>query len=193
MRAAAIGFRVHSGWAALVAVSGSREAPELLIRRRIEIADAAISGSKQPFHYAKELGLSKAQGHLDRCAESSRALARAALEKAIADLSGFKVSGCAVLLSSGRAAVSLEATLGSHAAIHTAEGMFFREAIASAVEGCKLRCVRIKEKDLLVMAAEAVETMEGLGKSIGPPWRQDEKYAALGAWVGIHCLNRAQR
>jgi hypothetical protein len=189
MPLAGIGFRVRSGWAALVAVAGTPLAPKVLLRRRIEIADRSIPGSWQPFHHAKELELAKAQAYLDRCATVSFALARSALERAIADLRGYKVAGCSILLSSGRAASSLEATLASHAAIHTAEGDFFRDAIARAAESCKVGCSRIKEKELLNTAASTfcigdVEArMKVLAKSLGPPWRQDEKFAAIGAWL----------
>ncbi len=191
MPPAAIGFRVHSGWAALVIVAGSPGSPDVLRRRRLEIADRAIPGSKQPFHYAKELGLEKAQAYLDKCAEASDALARCGLEKAMADLRGFKVEACSIVMSSGRPALSLEATLASHAAIHTAEGDFFRDAIARAAESSKLRCTRVKEKELLSTAAAAFSMgdlearLQALAKSLGPPWRQDEKYAALAAWLAL--------
>src|ERR1700680_4913840 len=75
---AAIGFRVHSGWAAVVAVAGSPLSPVVLDRRRIEIADRSIHGSVQPYHAAKELGMSKAESFLKRCSESSQALAQRA-------------------------------------------------------------------------------------------------------------------
>ena len=43
----ALGFRAHSGGAALVAVAGTIDAPQILERRRIVIADC-----KQPYHAA---------------------------------------------------------------------------------------------------------------------------------------------
>ena len=36
---AALGLRAHSGWAALVAVGGGPASPQVLDRRRIEMAD----------------------------------------------------------------------------------------------------------------------------------------------------------
>ncbi len=184
-----MGFRVHSGWAALVTVAGRPESPKVLQRRRIQIADRGIPGSSQPFHHAKELGIGEAQAYLDECKDLSRGLASAALKKAIGDLRDHQVFACSVLLSSGRVTAGLEATLASHAAIHTAEGNFFRDSIVSAVEASKLRCEKIKEKALLETAAAAFHIddldarMRALGKLIGPPWRQDEKFAALAAWL----------
>lgn len=192
---AAIGFRSHSGWAALVVVAGSPVAPAILDRRRIEIADRTIRGSVQPYHAAAELGLPKAAAFLERCADSSRALALSALRNVIDDprLDGHQVIGCGILLSSGRPAASLEATLASHAAIHTAEGEFFREALIDASQRCRLPCKGVREKELFEMAApafgltadEVQRRVNALGKTIGPPWRQDQKYAALAGWLAL--------
>jgi len=175
----------------MVMVAGSPGSPDILRRRRIEIAERAIPGSKQPFHHAKELGIGKAQAYLDECSEASDALARSALEKAIGEMREFKIASCSILMSSGRPAVNLEAILASHAAIHSAEGDFFREAVAHAAKSCKLRCEKLKEKELLAIAkaafrmADLEERLNAMGKSIGPPWTQDEKYAALAGWLAL--------
>ena len=181
-----LGFRVHSGWAAAVAVAGSPLSPVVLDRRRIELADRSIQGSVQPYHAAKELGMQKAESFLKRCAESSGALAK----KAIDDFrSHHQVAGCGILLSSGRLPATLEGTLASHAAIHTAEGEFFREAIKHACEQCGLSCRGVREKELLALAATKFGAFQlrlnELGKTLGPPWRQDEKYAALVGWLAL--------
>jgi hypothetical protein len=194
MTPAAIGLRVHSGWAALVVVSGSPRSPSVLDRRRIEIADRAIPGSVQPYHAARELGLNKAESFLKRCADSSCSLARAALEKAIDDLSAsHQVIGCGLLLGSGRPMTTLEATLASHPAIHTAEGEFFREALIQATRECGLSSKGVREKELYKVAAARFGLPSGdlehrvndLGKTLGPPWTQDQKCAALAGWLAM--------
>src|SRR5262245_31200754 len=55
----ALGFRSHSGWAVLIAVSGTLDSPRILERRRIVIADVELSGSRQPYHAAAELPYSR--------------------------------------------------------------------------------------------------------------------------------------
>jgi hypothetical protein len=184
---AAMGFRVHSGWAALVVVSGSPGAPAVLDRRRIEIADRSIRGSVQPYHRAAELGLSKAKAFLDRCAKASRAMAKAALLEAIRDM---PVECCAMLLSSGRPGGSLESILASHAAIHTAEGDFFRDAIVSAAAACKLPCRKIREKALLALGETTFQMDVGqqtyeMRKMLRAPWTQDQKFAAIAGWIAL--------
>ncbi len=192
---AAIGFRAHSGWAALVAVAGSTGSPEVIARRRIEIADAAIPGSKQPFHAAEPLPFKDAEKFLKRCADSTQRLAREALQAAIDGLRDkrYEAAGCGIILGSGRALPELRAILASHALIHTAEGEFYRNALVEAGEHCGLPVFGVKERELYERASAQLHTpvdklqqrVAELGRSIGPPWTQDQKYAALVAWMAL--------
>jgi hypothetical protein len=193
MQRAALGFRVHSGWAALVTVAGSP--PVVIDRRRVEIADPAIAGSVQPFHAAEELAPAQAERLIQRCRESTQGLARGALRAAVDRLrqAGHEVVGCGVLLGSGRPLPSLPQILASHALIHTAEGEFFRDAVVDAGCHCGLAITGVKERDLLVRASadlhasveELQRRLAELGRAIGPPWQQDQKQAALVAWLAL--------
>jgi hypothetical protein len=187
MRKAAIGFRVHSGWAALVAVAGSLESPEVIARRRIEIADPGIRGSKQPFHAAEPLEFPDAKAFIHRCEESTRKLTGDALKAAIDGLRDrrFETAGCGIILGSGRTLPPLEAILKSHALIHTAEGEFYRTAVVKAAERLGLRVFGMKEKEMRIRADEVCGRLAEIGKSLGPPWTQDQKYAALVAWMAL--------
>ena len=192
---AALGFRVHSGWAALVAVAGSFPAPEILDQRRIEIADPHCAGSKQPYHAAERLKLEDAEKWIARCTESSTRLAEQCITSALQDLAsrGFDVITCAVSDASGRPLPALAATLASHALIHTAEGEFFRNVIASVCAQYSLVVTRIKEKELLARASTSFalgpeklqSVLSGLGRSLGPPWTQDQKFATLLACLAL--------
>ena len=190
---AALGFRAHSGWAALVAASGTLDSPVVILRRRVELARPGMPGAVQPYHAAREMTIEKARAHIERCAEASADLAERAVRQATADLerAGYRTIGAAVLLASGRPAGDLAATLASHAAIHTAEGEFFRNALRRGCQSCNLPAEGIRERDLTDRSAaafgisidEVLERVALAGKSIGPPWRQDEKLAALAAWL----------
>lgn len=175
----ALGFRVHSGWAALVAVAGSASEPHVLLRRRIEFADFSNHETVQPYHAAAEMTLPEAEKFLARLAEEARELAQKPIRQAIEELKPRRVTCAAMTLSSGRPRGSLEATLASHPAIHTAEGEFFRAVVRSACEDCGLHCQGVKEKEL----AAHVGSIADLGKLLGPPWRADQKLASLAAWV----------
>jgi hypothetical protein len=188
-----LGFRSHSGWAAMVALRGPAAAPLVIQRRRLELIDPRISGAKQPYHAAAEMPLKDAEAFLGECAEVADAMAYKAVQQSVADLKskGLNVAGCCVLLASGRQSCSLAATLASHAAIHTAEGDFFRNALQKACAGLGLTSSPFKEKEVWDRATIGLGMSRGelegriaeLGKSIGPPWRQDEKFCALAAWL----------
>jgi len=193
LKRAALGFRAHSGWAALVAVSGSASAPAVILRRRLEIADSRIAGSKQPFHAAEPMEFADAQAHIRRCADSTQAMAQTAVRDAIAKLTGmgFRVDGSCILTGSGRPTGDLARTLASHPLIHTAEGEFFRNALKLACESCGVALSGVKEKELVMQAVAALRIPASelerrareLGKGIGPPWTQDQKLSAIAAWL----------
>jgi hypothetical protein len=104
---------------------------------------------------------------------------------------GHEVVGCGILLSSGRPAATLAATLASHALIHTAEGELFRNALTHASEHCDLRVTGVRERELFargvaelrVPVDELRHRVTEMGQPIGPPWRQGEKHAALVGWL----------
>jgi hypothetical protein len=190
---AALGLRAHSGWAALVAVGGSAASPQVLDRRRIEMADGAEA--KQPYHAAEELPLTRAQALLDRLLREAQERAAADLGAALADLrtDGYDVVGAVVLTASGKPLPALESILASHALIHTADGEHFRDALAWAGKRHRVPVARIREKDLVAQAAKGLgrpapalqAAVTAWGKPLGPPWTQDQKLSALGAWLGL--------
>lgn len=176
----AFGFRAHSGWAAMVEVGGTADAPRVMGRRRVVIADAELAGSKQPYHAAAEHPLAEARALVDAAIESSRGLALEAFSAAMRALQGkgHEIAGCGIVTGSGRALPGLESILASHALIHTAEGEMFREALAWAATQCGLRVVTLREK---AIEERRLKQIASLGKLIGPPWTRDEKFATLAA------------
>src|SRR5581483_9469088 len=104
------------------------------------------------------------------------------------------IGACGILLASGRPLPDLAAILASHALIHTAEGECFRDAIRQTSRERGLHVREVKERDLygVCLAAELRRSRADLdrvltawGKQIGSPWRQDEKFAALVAWLAL--------
>src|SRR5918999_6243850 len=59
-RAAAIGCRAHTGWAALVMVAGGIARPEVLFRGRAELGDPSGSVRRNAYHAARRLEPAKA-------------------------------------------------------------------------------------------------------------------------------------
>ncbi len=195
MTHAALGLRAHSGWAVLVVVAGPLNAPLVIERRRIEIADRGIAGSTQPYHAATELDLRKAEAFVKRCADSANFLAEQAVRTVIDDMGkkSYEVLGGGILLASGRPAPTLAETLASHALIHSAEGALFRGALSEGIQRCGLPLTKVKERELWnrgvvelhVSLDELQRYVAEMGRPIGPPWRQDEKHAALVGWLAL--------
>jgi hypothetical protein len=193
--AAALGFRAHSGWTVMVAVAGSLRKPVVLERCRIQTADTAIPGSRQPYHAAERLDVPQAETLIRLCRDSSTLLATGSVSAMVDRLAqqGHMVVGAGILFASGRPLPDLAATLQSHALIHTAEGEFFREALVRASEHCSLPVTRVKEREVYergaalfrLPSADLRQKIGELGRSLGPPWRQDEKLASLAAWIAL--------
>jgi hypothetical protein len=193
MKSAAIGIRVHSGWGALVAMAGPLGAEEVIERRKVTIIDLKAPGVTQPYHYVEEMELHAAERHLNKCATDSRRLALEALGQIAKELHGrgFRLAGSAILLSSARPLPDLDEILSSHALIHTAEGEFFRHAFRQALERLEIPVTGIRERELKDYAKKAFgksatgaqERINAMGRSLGPPWTQDEKAAALAAAI----------
>lgn len=191
MQRAAIGIRVHSGWGALVVVSGGSAAMDVIERRRITVMDPKTRGAKQPYHFAKEQESHVAEKHLADCAATSERLATKALGDIAKELRrrNYAVAGAAILLASGRPLPSLPQILASHALIHTAEGELFRQAFWKASERLKIPVTGIREKDLDELAEaicgrppiELRSEIAAFGASLGPPWTTDQKIATLAA------------
>src|SRR5260370_22135129 len=163
MARSALGLRAHSGWAALVAVAGTRGSIEVVDRRRIELSAKKTPGPKQPYHEAESQMLEKARQIVARYAEEAGRLAGEALRDARADLTrqGHEVVGCALLDASGRQLPELESILASHTLIHSADGELFRNAIADAAEKNRLPLLRIKEKEATGQAASRLRIEAG--------------------------------
>ena len=141
------------------------------------------------------MDLKKAEEFVKRCADSATQLAEQALRAVIDSVKEkrHEVVGSGILLGSGRAAPTLATTLASHALIHTAEGELFRRALTQASERCGLALTAVPERELwsrstldLHMALDELQrAVAEMGRPIGPPWRQDEKHAALVGWLAL--------
>jgi hypothetical protein len=193
MKAGAIGVSVHSGWGAVVAITGGQGEEEVLLRHRLVIIDPKMAGSAQPYHYVAEKEIQAAEKHLARCASESESLAFEGLTRLSAELRerGFMLTSAVILLSSARPLPDLEEILASHALIHTAEGEFFRQAFRTALERLRISVTCIRTRDLSdcaikafgKAASEIQKRIDGMGRDLGAPWTKDEKTAALAAAI----------
>jgi hypothetical protein len=198
----ALGVKAHSGWAALVALGASAGTLRVVDRRRLELVEPdEARWAKQPYHAARSKDSREAEAMVERAIRSARRLARRELRAAVERVRAAKhdVVGCAVLAGAPMPAWSVAEILAVHVRMHKAEGALFREALASAADGCGLTVVMIPERELAA-EAHASETLAAprsplrdeiaaLGKTLGPPWGRDQKDAALAAWIALSKAN----
>ena len=195
MQTVALGFRVHSGWAAAVALCGPPDAPVVVDRRKIQLVKIFSYTFRQPYHTAEKMPRHDAIKFIRDVQLEAKRLALSSLRSLQTDLAegDFKIVRSALLLASGRALPELKQILASHALIHTADGELFRESLRAACSLCHLPMEGIREKELFATASKALRVqpaglkrrVAALGKTLGPPWSQDEKFAALGAWLTL--------
>jgi hypothetical protein len=195
MKSAALGFRAHSGWTALVAVSVSKGAPSVLARQRIHLVETFTYRFRQPYHTAKTMPLDQGRAFIAGVQTEARSFAYHAIRELQKSLhaQGYQLTRSGLVLASGRPLPNLPAILASHALIHTADGELFREALLHACARCGLLSKTAKERDLRDEAPEMLRlrpndltrSIAELGRSLGPPWSQDEKLATLVAWLAL--------
>jgi hypothetical protein len=192
---AAIGFSVHTGWAASVSISGPLRAPRVVDRRRIRLADSDDTVRAEIYHRAARLSAAAAEKFVRESRAAAARRARAAI-RTFRKSQPLVVAG--IPLSAGKLPSDLAAILRSHPFIHTAEGVFYREALAAAAEACGLEVVRIPRRELSDRFAAALgtddagarELLKELGGAVGPPWQRDQKDAVMAALVAL-ALRRA--
>src|ERR1700690_205203 len=187
MSKVAVGFRVHSGWTALVAVYLEKGAPVVLQRRLLHLVETFSYPCRQPYHTAKKMELAAARKFISQVRAKARDLAHRAIRGLKEELEepGYQLNRGVLLLASGRPLPELEKILASHALIHTADGELFRECILHAGTRCGLEITCIKEQELFEQASKALRVarhellrqLPGMGNPFGPPGAQDEKFA----------------
>jgi hypothetical protein len=195
MKDAGLGFRAHSGWTALVALSLLKGSPLILERQRVHLVEVFTYEFRQPYHTAEKMLHAEARAFISRVQAEAKRLAYRAIHGLQGSLQkrGYEVSRCGLLLASGKPLPGLEKILASHALIHTADGELFREALLHASARCGLPVLSIKERELLDRAEQSLRLkpvdltrrVTELGRPLGSPWSQDEKFASLAAWLAL--------
>jgi hypothetical protein len=195
MKQVALGFRAHSGWTALVAIALEKGSPQVLLRERPHLVKTFTYEFRQPYHTAKKRSSAEAQDFVSRVRTEARGLASEAISSVQSGFrhQGYELKRCGLLLASGKPLPDLPQILASHALIHTADGELFREALLHAGKRCGLETFKAKESELLERASctlhlkadELGRRLVHLGSAVGSPWTQDEKLAALVAWISL--------
>jgi hypothetical protein len=187
----ALGLKARTGRAILVAVGGS---PDLQVLERSEMR-LLPEGAMAPYHAAEGLPSRAAQKSVERDIAAARRLAEQGIRSANKSLTaaGHAVCGCGVLIGDGMPAWSTDEIIAVHVRMHHAEGELFRNVLVHGGKACGLSVVTLPEKTAFDAAAHALgisrseldSRLAALGKTIGPPWANDQKQAAAVALVAL--------
>ena len=193
---AAVGFRVKSGWAMAVLLSGPATAPRVIDRRRVDLSDPAVPEALQPYHPGLEIhGL---RG--ERATAGLVAVVKRHAKTSLARLfrtygASHRLTGVGIVAGS---VVDPASIANDHIRAHAEEGRLFRQVIEQAAGTARLKARVIVDKELYQRAATVLglpahrlkPLVAALSETVDGPWRAEEKTAALVAWIVLATLTR---
>lgn len=172
----AAGVVARTGRAVVVMLRGTRDAPGFVARREIGLVGEGMPA--QPFHVASGLDSTAAGMLVGRAEQGAVETAADGLRALVGSLPALPaVSGVAVVVKAVAIPDSVEEILRSHAWMHAAEGLLYRQAVLAAAQQCGWTAYAV---DLFTLPA-ADQILVTLGRSAGRPWRRTEKDAARAA------------
>jgi hypothetical protein len=185
---AALGLRIKSGWAAAVVLTGPASAPQVCERRVVGLSDATSPETRQPYH-ARTGMLETDNAKLERRLRAVRSAAQQSVASLLAECRrrGSQVRGAALVVGSLTDPASIA---NPHMRAHALEGKLFRQVAEDALQAHGLATSLVTERNAYAAAASALRRSEAqvrraaaeLGRNLGPPWRAEEKLAAVAAW-----------
>jgi hypothetical protein len=189
MQPLTLGFRVKSGFAIAVVLSGPKASPLALARRIVSLSDETVEATRQPYHD----GFGTAQEDLKEIARLTGIIKKCARKSVIALLDD-AMFGSRSCRKAGLIVGSVidPATVGNpHIRAHANEGRLFRTVLEDALGERGISSTVIVEKTLGAQARKALEkspaqiakAIAGMGQALGGPWRAEEKSAATAAWM----------
>jgi hypothetical protein len=193
----ALGFRIKSGRAIAVAVAGSSAAPAVLLRCQVELCDPGVAATRQPYHdgfgTAQEdpQVIARLTGIIERCANRSIATLIHDVSNATPQPGG-RPGGLRAALVVG-SVIDPAAVGNPHIRAHANEGRLFRTVVERALAAHGIESTAIVAGQLAARAALALKrtdeeikrVISDFGRTIGGPWRADEKSAATAAWLTL--------
>jgi hypothetical protein len=188
----AVGFRVKSGYAIAVTLSGPASAPAAVARQIVELCDPDEAGTRQPYHhdfYTHE----EDRRELARRMRIVRRCAKQSVDRLIGQVrAAGSARGVRAALVVG-SVIDPKQVANPHIRAHASEGQLFRTVLADALRAHGVPCDVIVEKQLAARAAldlkrrddDIRSTVAAFGRTLGGPWRAEEKAASAAAWIAL--------
>jgi len=171
-----VGAVTRTGSVVLVALDGLASAPVFAVRRELSLRSGDLPA--QPYHLAAGLELADGEDLIGQVERGAEEAAVAGL-RAMADLlpTATTVLGVGVVVKAISVPQRLADVVRSHAWMHAAEGMLYREAVLAAARQCGWQARAVDVTSL--PAAE--QQLDSIARAAGRPWRRIEKDAARAA------------
>ena len=190
-RHAALGFRVKSGWAAAVLLTGPACSPQLCDVRRIELSDPSIPETRQPYHAT----MGKLETDTTEINRSVRVV-RSIVQQSIATLlacyqdQDYAIGRAALVVGSQIDPASIA---NPHIRAHALEGQLFRSVLKEALQAHRIRTEVFIERNAYSQGAvklkesneNVLRMIKNFGENTQEPWRAEQKLAALAAWLAL--------
>ncbi|HEX7721057.1 MAG TPA: hypothetical protein VF397_02790 [Pyrinomonadaceae bacterium] len=190
-----IGLRAKTGRAIAVVLGGPLETPVVLLKTEIKLVDPKVPGTAQPYHEVMDLRWEESQREVRKYAAAIERTAQKALAKLIEEqrTKGLKIAGVGIVGAPDR---DLARIGNPHIRAHAGEGVLFRRVLDLAAQsnGLKWQVFSDRNFDETIAAKLGVkhlpvkQSLSDLGRAIPPPWRADEKQAAMAAWFVLSGL-----
>jgi hypothetical protein len=191
---AALGFRVKSGWAAVVLLTKSLHSLQLSDASRVELSDPRLPETRQPYHAA----MGKLETNSEKLNRRERVVRRIARQSLANLLVGYRQEGyaikCAAVVIGSQ--VDPARIANQHIRAHAMEGRLFRSAVEETLRGQQIRADVLLERDAYAHVAarlkqsidELKQAIQNLGRSMpanSRPWRAEQRLAALAALFAL--------
>ena len=187
---AAIGFKARTGRAIAVALTGPSSAPQLVSRSELILHDPRTPATFQPYHEVMELAWDESQKSVKPFVRAIEKIATKGLAQLLHELraQGLTIVGVGVVGSADR---DLNKIGNYHIRAHAAEGILFRRVLEFAAEANSINYRSFAEKTFLTQAtaerrvspSQLSKHLKLIGQSAGPPWRAEQRTAAVAAWL----------
>ena len=189
---ACIGLRARTARAIAVVVSGTTGAPRAVTRAEVSLGTSDTPALFQPHHQVMDLPWDRATAAVTDAERAIEALATERLRSLLLDARARNLDVVSVALV-GAPDRNLAAIGSPHIRAHAAEGVLFRHVWQVAADAAHIPSTTFPEKGFEAVAAARLKLPLGavrarlaeFGRTLGRPWRADEKAAALAAWIGL--------
>jgi hypothetical protein len=185
-----IGLRAKTGRAIVVVVGGTHEAPLILAKTEIKLFDPKIPATFQPYHEVMDLPWDESERAVQKFVRAIQTIATKAVAQLVKQQSakGMNVRAIATVGAKNR---DLTRIGSSHIRAHAAEGVLFRRVLdeAAVANGLPVQVFAEREfeqtiKQRLGSKSTSVRRkLDEAARALPPPWRADEKLAAMAAWL----------